>query len=179
MSRRSVERIDRVDGDVHVGDKIYTGGVFDGDYSRSDCNDGEYAYRPMWVKAVLFMVFFVFVLWKAAAVLLSIKNVGLFSSDGVSSQAVFFEIFLFGIFIWFVYLALPLMSNKFKIYFYPKKGVMVVGGRTVHFADVQSMERNGDMLGLLFKNGKRLNIVFSGTEYVNTCISRLWNMWHE
>ena len=175
MSKRSVERIDMVNGDVHIGDKIYAEGVFDGDYSRSDCSDAEYAYRPIWTKAALFMVFFLFVLLKAASVFLSIKNIGLFSND-VSSQSDFFEIFLFGIFIWLIYIALPLMSNKFKIYFYPKKGVIVVGGRTVYFADVQSMVRNGDMLSLLFKNGKRLNIVFSGADYVNTCISRLWNM---
>lgn len=169
------KHIERVEGNLYVGDNIYTRPVFIGDYSKCDCEEKIYNYRPVWVGVTMYAVVMAFWWGNTVSLLMSLKNGG-FIRDVTSSQYVLAENAAFAALMVLIYLSLPFFGDMFKIYFKPKDGVMVVGREVISFDDVQKIEVSGTrkVLYLMYRSGKKRIIPFHGAEYVYTCISRLW-----
>ena len=173
MYEKHIEHIERVEGNLHVGDNIYAKPVFDGDYSKCDCEDKVYNYRPVWVGVVMYAVVLAFWIWNAISLLASFHS-GIVLHHGVSSGYVLAENVAFAIAMALIYWALPFLGDMFKIYFAPKEGVMVVGGEVIPFSDVKKMEMDGKLLYIMHRSGKKRVIAFRGAEYVYTCITSMW-----
>ena len=173
MSIRSVERIDRVEGDVHVGDKFYT---MASSYSTdAECYSGDWTYRPFWAAATLYFLVFIFWVWQSFHVLSDMHYNGIITPTGWSSQWAVFEALIFAAAMIAVYLALPLLSDRFRVFFDPVEWTLVVGGDTIYLKDVLDHNESGGALVLTLRNGETRRIYFSHARYVDACMKNTAN----
>jgi len=147
---------------------------FDGDYTKSDCED--HTYRYVSVKVRLFLLFLGVAPFVGSVIYKIINHIPLvsFRSEGIYS---IYGWYMWAGFLFLVFLLLPFIDKRSRVQFSPKLGLIKVSGKEYLFNDMQDIDCDENILILSQKRSDdvlRIPLPRKGCRYIHKCIGRLW-----
>lgn len=147
---------------------------FDGDYTKSDCEDHTYRYVSVRIRLILVLLGLLPLL--GSMIYKSINHIPLLfvRSDGLYS---IYGWYMWVGFLFLVFLLLPFIDKRSRVHFSPKSGRINVRGKEYLFDDMQDIDCVENILIMSQKRSDdvlRIPLPRKGCRYIHKCIGRLW-----